>query len=301
MNQTDGFSRRTLLQIGATAFAAATLPGARAGSAKDQDIESALRSLEQRGGGRLGVAIVDGDRHYGNRADERFGLCSTFKLLLAAVVLHEAQLGRLALDEPLALAAADKVPYMPVTTRHLGGVMSVAELARAAQMTSDNLAANLLLKHLGGPAALTEKLRALGDDTTRIDRTEPEMNLVLPGDERDTTTPAAMAATVRRLFTSDSLSPVAKATLKQWMIETRTGQRRLRKGFPEGWVAGNKTGTGVHSSMVNRHNDVAVVWRENAAPLVVAAYYEADAYYPNMRAEEDAVLAAVGAIVARLG
>lgn len=288
-------TRRTLLRAAAAAALAASLPaGARAAR---PDLPDRLAQLERRSGGRLGVAVIDtGDgRRAGHRSDERFGLNSTFKLLLAAVILREADAGRIDLDEVLAYGAADIVPHAPVTSRHLeAGGMTVVALAEAAQLTSDNVAANLLVQRLGGPAAFTAMLRELGDPVTRIDRLEPDMNFVPSGEERDTTTPAAMAGIVAKLFAGGLLSTTAQTRLRDWMIATQTGLRRLRAGLPADWVAGDKTGTGIAAGMPNKHNDVLVVWPPGRAPLVVAAYYESPVSDVDMRAEDDAVLAAAG-------
>lgn len=295
-------SRRKLLSSLAHGVALALLaPALRAGAAPAP--AASLAALEQQHGGRLGACVLDArsmellDSH---RADERFGLCSTFKLLLAAAVLREADAGRLDLSEPLSFGRDDLVSHSPVVEQHLAaGDLPIRALAHAIQTTSDNAAANLLLARFGGPQGFTQYLRALGDDTTRLDRLEPTMNLVLPGEVHDTTTPRAMATTVARLFAGDLLSVASRATLRQWMLETRTGLKRLRAGFPAEWEAGDKTGTGIAKGMPNRHNDVAVVWRDGKPALVVAAYYEADGHYPRMRAEDDAVLAQVGRVAAQ--
>ena len=229
----------------------------------------------------------------------RFGLCSTFKLPLAALVLRESELGRLDLETFVRYGEADLVPYAPVTKENLPkGGMTVGALAEAAQKTSDNVAANLLLRLLGGPAGLTQKLRALGDDMTRLDRMEPEMNLVPPGEVRDTTTPKAMARTVADCVSGPVLSPESAQVLRRWMEETRTGSRRIRAGLPSGTPAGDKTGTGIAPGMANKYNDVAVVWPEGQEPAVIAAYFEADGEYSNIRPQDEAVLEEVGVIAA---
>lgn len=253
-----------------------------------------LMLLEKRAGGRLGVHAIDtgSGRAVSHRADERFGLCSTFKLPLAAVVLREIEAGRLDPAQWIAFDERDLVPHAPVTSKHLAaGGMNVLALAEAAQKTSDNVAANLLLARLGGPAGFTATLRTLGDDTTRIDRIEPELNLVPAGEVRDTTTPRAMAGLVARLFGTELLGERSRLTLRRWMIDTTTGLRRLRAGLPRDWIAGDKTGTGIAPGMPNKHNDVAIAWPPGRPAIVIAAYYDAPAHYPRMRAEDDAVLA----------
>ena len=298
MHQT--FTRRNVLRCLAAATVLAGVGGCGSRSRPLAEDEAALVALEREAGGRLGVYALDtaSGRSIGHRAHERFALCSTFKLLLAGAVLREADAGRLSLDSMIAYSAADMVPHAPVTEAHLGGGMSIGALAEAAQRTSDNVAANLLLRLLGGPAAFTTMLREMGDPLTRLDRYEPEMSLVVAGDVRDTSTPYAMAAIVARLFGDTLLSSGSRELLRQWMIDTATGTRRIRAGLPADWVAGDKTGTGRAPGMPNRHNDVAVIWLAQRAPIVVAAYYETSQPWPALRPEDDAVLAAVGRIVA---
>lgn len=298
--------RRTVLTaILSTALAAPLLAAARDGApapaAAPTDVAAALAALERRHGGRLGVWALDllRERGIGHRGAERFGMCSTFKLPLAALVLRAADAGQLRLDQILHYGVEDMVPHAPVTSQHVeAGGMRIEALAQATQETSDNLAANLLIRHFGGPAAITAQLRALGDPQTRLDRLEPAMNLVPPGEVRDTTTPEAMARLLARIFDGRTLSARSAATLQRWMIDTRTGLTRLRGGFPQDWTAGDKTGTGIAPDMANKHNDVAVIWRDQQPALVVAAYYEADGHYEEMRAVDNAVLAEVGRLTA---
>lgn len=270
---------------------AAVSRAARAGFRAD------VEALEAQAGGRVGAALVaaDGRILAGYRADERFGMCSTFKLPLAALILKAVDDGELQADQRIPITADDLVPYAPVASKHIGpDGMSVVELAAAAQRTSDNVAANLLLRLLGGPEAFTRGLRALGDDVTRLDRYEPELNLVVPGDDRDTTSPAAMATTVARLIDESFLSSERRGQLETWMLETRTGLARLRAGLDPDWRAGNKTGTGIAAGMPNRTNDVACVWRRDGQRFVVSAYVEADGHYERIRQEDEAVVAALG-------
>lgn len=265
--------------------------------------EAALQALEAAHGGRLGVQVLDTGSGFGFgwRPRQRFALCSTFKLPLAAVVLRQHAAGRLDGDALLPLDPAHRVAYAPVLEAAQAAgrtAMSALELAHATQTTSDNWAANLLLARLGGPEGFTAQLRLLGDAVTRIDRWETEMNRVEPGDPRDTSTPQAMAALTAALFGEDLLPPWARRTLAHWLVETRTGLRRIRAGLTPDWRAGDRTGTALIPGLPNRHNDVAIAWPPGRPPLVIAAYWEADGHHPQMRAQDDAVLAEVGRIAA---
>ena len=258
--------------------------------------------LEQRVGGRLGVALLDtaSGRRWVHRSDERFALCSTFKLPLAAAVLQAVDQGRLRADARLSLRREEQVPHMPATQAWLArGWASPLALARAAQLTSDNMAANVLLRAVGGPEAFTQWLRAQGDPVTRLDRYEPEMNRVSRGDERDTSSPLAFANTVAHLCTSDALKAESRARLIGWMVATRTGQRRLRAGLPAGWRAGDKTGTGLGPDVPDRINDVAIFWPPGRKPWVLACFYEGPTQSSEwVRPQDEAVLAEVGRLAA---
>lgn len=259
-----------------------------------------VAALEARSGGRLGVAILDtaSGRFTGHRADERFGMCSTFKLPLAALVLAEIDAGRLNGDEIVRYAQADMVPHAPVTGKHLDTGLSILALAEAAQVTSDNPAANLLIRRLGGPEAITARLRAWGDPITRLDRYETAMNLVLPGEVHDTTSPRAMAMLAARILAGDVLSTASRARLVGWMVETNTGLKRIRAGLPAAWRAGDKTGTALHDAMNDKVNDVAIAFPPGRPALVVAAYYDGPARSQTLPTQAEAVLAEVGRIAA---
>ena len=261
-----------------------------------------LAPLESAHGGRLGVAVLDtgSGLGFGWRDSERFALCSTFKLPLAALVLREHAAGRIDGHAPIALDRLPDVPHQPAVdaARAQGRTqLSALELAHATQTTSDNLAANLLLEMFDGPEGFTARLRAFGETDLRVDRWEPEMNRVVAGEARDTVSPRGMARLCARLFGPGLLDASSQRMLAHWMIETGTGLKRLRAGFPSHWRVGDKTGTGISAGLPNRHNDVAIAWPPQRPPLLIAAYYEADGHFPQMRPQDDAVLAEVGRIV----
>ncbi len=289
-------SRRTML---ATLGATLALPAL---AASRQSTAAALIALERKAGGRLGVAILDTatGRVTGHRMDERFGMCSTFKLPLAAVTLHEIDAERLRADTVLAYTETDLAPNSPVARANLGkGGMTILDLAKAAQQFSDNTAANLLIRQLGGPVRFTAKLRALGDPVSRLDRYEPAMNLVLPGEVHDTTTPRGMAMGMRAYLLGRALKPATRDLLTGWMIDTRTGARRLRAGLPPDWRAGDKTGSSWNETvMVDKINDVAIIWPPRRAPLIVTAYLDGAAATKAIRPEDEAILAEVGRLAA---
>lgn len=233
-------------------------------------LRRAITAVERSAGGPIGIALLDthtGERFH-HRASDRFPLCSTFKLLLAARLLHGADKGDWAMSDRLPIARAKILFNAPFTEKRIGGSASLLELAEAMAVVSDNPAANIGLTRVGGPAALTRWLRAIGDQTTRLDRNEPEMNNETPGDPRDTTTPAAMLASSRALVEGRILSPAARRTLFGWMQASRTADTMIRAALPPGWQEANKTGAGSWRA----RNIVSVITPPGRKPIWVAAY-----------------------------
>ena len=274
------------------AVGAASLRQARAASR--EDMGASLSTIEAQCGGRLGVGILDtatGAIH-GHRCDERFPMCSTHKALTAAAVLHRVDRGEDRLDRRVHFGKAEVISYSPATQPHAGkDGMTLGAICEAAVTLSDNTAANLMFAALGGPAGVTAFLRGTGDEVTRLDRTEPELNAVRPGDPRDTTTPVVMATTLWRLVLGDALLPASRAQLAEWLVAGRTGATRLRAGVPASWRVGEKTGTNGSGTA----NDIGILWPPGRAPLVVTAFVTASTAPPDA---QDGAIAAVARLVA---
>ena len=295
------FTRRDFLITSVAASALLAMPAVAKPTTRRFDAAERLRALET-GPARLGVCFLDTatGEVSGNRMEEYFALCSTFKLALVSAYLREADQGRVNLDEVLAYTEADLLPWAPVTRENLAkGGLSIAVLAQAAQEMSDGTAANLLVRRLGGPAAVTAKIREMGDTVTRLDRYEPDLGLVLSADLRDTTSPFAMAQLVRRITTGDILQRGSRERLLHWMQNTKTGFNRLRAGLPAEWRSGNKTGTGRTEGTTNKCNDIAITFPPGRSPVIIATYFDSGEYTEQTEARHEAVLAEVGRIAAQ--
>ncbi|WP_449240082.1 class A beta-lactamase [Edaphobacter albus] len=233
------------------------------------DLSSTLAALEKKSGGRLGCAILfPSGRRVTHRADERFPMCSTFKFLAAALVLQRVDQEKEHLDRSVGFSKSDLVAYSPVTEKHVGSSMTVAELCKAALTFSDNTAANLLLASFGGPPAITAFARSLGDTMTRLDRTETSLNEGTPGDPRDTTTPTAMLGNLQRILFGNVLKPSSRQQLTDWMLANTTGKLKFVAGLPTDWKVADKTGAGDHGS----NNDVGVLYPPVGKPILITSY-----------------------------
>jgi beta-lactamase class A len=239
--------------------------------ASKSDFANRIVSIEERTGARIGVAALDtgnGER-LDHRSNERFPMCSTFKFLAAAAVLKRVDSGEENLDRFVTYGAKDILEYAPVTKEHLkDSGMTLSDLCAAAIEQSDNTAGNLLLDAIGGPTGLTSFVRGIGDKTTRLDRIEPELNSATPGDERDTTAPAAIGADMQELLLGNVLSESSRHQLEEWLEHNETGALMIRAGVPKTWTVGDKTGRCGNGAT----NDVAIIRPAGRAPVVIAIY-----------------------------
>lgn len=290
--------RRTFLGGSLAGLTAACVPIDQSTTGR---LSAALRIIEASSGGILGTAVLNSRTGalFGRRLDERFAHCSSFKLSLAAWAMHRSATGGDALDLPLPVTADGIVSYSPVTKERVGQTMTIAELAKTTVTTSDNAAANILLRRFGGPEAMTAFWRELGDETSRLDRYETSLNFVPPGEIRDTTTPRAMAQTVRSLLYGDALPPTLRQTLREWLTEAGTGLKRLRAGIPAGWRSGDKTGTAFADGMGSAYVDLAFTEPPTGDPLIIACYLQFAKVHTKVEPEAEAVFAAVAAAVTR--
>ena len=238
---------------------------------KMTSVQQQLAALEKDSGGRLGVMLIntEDNSQIAYRADERFAMCSTSKFMAASAILKQSETQTELLNRRVSLKKSDLVNYNPITEKHLDTGMTVGELAAAALQYSDNTAMNKLIEQLGGPQKVTEYARKLGDKTFRLDRTEPTLNTAIPGDDRDTTSPRAMALSLQHVTLGSALAEPQRAQLVEWMKGNTTGAMSIRAGLPATWVVGDKTGSGDYGTT----NDIAVIWPDNKAPLILITYF----------------------------
>lgn len=270
-----GPSRRGVIGGVAAGVLAVVVPGAGSAVARgvdDRGIVGRLRALERAHAARLGVFACDvvSGRTVVHRADEPFPMCSSFKTIAVAAVLRDLDRDGEFLARRVRYTEKDVTEsgYAPITGRpeNLADGMIVADLCAAAIAYSDNGAANLLLRRLGGPGAVTGFCRSVGDGVTRLDRWEPALNSAEPGRVTDTSSPRALGRTYARLVLGDALDVRDRERLTGWLLANTTGGKRLRAGLPRDWVVADKTGTGGYGTT----NDVAIVRPPDQGPIVMA-------------------------------
>ncbi|MFF0829819.1 BBI family class A beta-lactamase [Brevibacillus sp. NPDC003359] len=259
----------TLLTLGGCSSAEAPV-------GKTETPESAMdqkfAALENKFNARLGVYAIDTDTNLAvaYRDDERFAFASTYKALAAGAVLHQKSLEEL--DKVISYTKDDLVTYSPITEKHVATGMTLRELADAAIRYSDNTAGNLLFKELGGPKGFESALRQIGDGVTTSERYETELNEATPEDTRDTSTPKALATSLRAYTVGDVLSPDKQTILTEWLQGNTTGDKLIRAGVPKDWKVGDKTGAASYGT----RNDIGIIWPPNKKPIVIAVLSSRD-------------------------
>jgi len=284
-----------------TFLLAATLPALAACSTPSDPLsrstaQQQLAQLEQQYQGRIGVfAVNTGSNqqlHY--RSDERFAVCSTFKLLLVSAILKQSVTAPELMQTIISYTeeAIQKSSYAPITEQYRS--MTVSDLCGAALQYSDNAAANLLMQLVGGPQSVTAYAKSVGNQTFRLDRWEPELNTAVPGDQRDTGTPSAMGYSLQQLALGNALPETQRVQLLDWLRGNTTGAERIKAGVPPDWVVGDKTGTGAYGVA----NDLAVLWPPQGAPRIISIY--TSQHEQTARPRSDMVAQAARIVVAHI-
>ena len=229
-------------------------------------------ALEKSSGARIGVGAIDtgSGRTIFYRESERFIMCSSFKLSLAAAVLARADRGEEQLERVVHYQQNELLDVSPATSKNLATGMSVEALCEAAVIYSDNTAANLLMAIVGGPAGVTKFWRSLGDETSHLDRTEPALNI--PDGDKDTTTPVAMLGNLKTMLLGDALKLSSRQKLAEWMSANTTGDLMLRAGLPKNWKVGDKTGRYASSATSNAAIDLAIATPPGGKPVLITAF-----------------------------
>ena len=220
---------------------------------------------------RIGMAVIDTNTGstWDYRGDERFPLNSTHKTFTCAALLAKVDQQALSLNQLVSISKEMLMAYSPITEKSLSAqTMTLGALCQAAVSYSDNTAANLAFDAIGGSTGFNAFMRSLGDEQTRLDRKEPDLNEATPGDRRDTTTPKAIVHSLKKALLDDGLSALSQAALKQWMLDDQVASALLRAALPANWRIADKTGAGGYGS----RSIIAVIWPPSQQPLVVAIY-----------------------------
>lgn len=236
---------------------------------KATQIQGKLENLEKQFDGRIGVYAINTNNNQiiAYRADERFPVQSTMKLIGVAALLKQSDNDKSLLQEKIHYTKNDLSYWDPVTGQYINSGMTLEALSEAAMSYSDNTAMNLIMKKLGGPKFVTDFAHSIGNKTFNIEHYEGDLNSN-PKDKHDTSTPKDMATSLQKLTLGNILVQLQRTQLVTWMRNNTTGYKRIRAGVPIGWVVADKTGSGNYGIA----NDIGILWSPACRPIVLAIY-----------------------------
>jgi beta-lactamase class A len=258
----------------------------------------------------VAVQNLDGGEMWAWNGDRAFPLQSVFKAPLGAAVLAQVDAGKLSLDEVVTLAEKDiSPPFSPIADAWPEtATYTVRELLVRAVGASDNTAADVLMRRIGGPGAVTAWLRSKRVMEIRVDRYERELQPEIHGmasfriawkggpafeaardslpedirrlatarylaDPRDTATASGALTFLRMLALGELLSPRSTALLLRIMTDSPTGARRLKAGLPPGARLAHKTGTsGTDLGVTPAVNDIGIVTLKDGRRYAVVVF-----------------------------
>jgi len=305
---TIALTRRLIIGTAALMPLAAVAPRARAAS----DLRSTLLGMAEAHPGRVGIGVRDLSTGTTTLVGEgrRFPMQSVYKFPIGLAVLDAVDRGDLRLDQVVPLGPADmSVAWSPLRDRLKGapGEATVRELLEQMVAWSDNTACDVLMRMVGGPGAVTDFLKGKGITAIRIDRYERELQPQVYGldwrpefvdpavfkaaleargrdarmaalaawldDPRDTCTPEGMLDLLAAFETGRMVSDASTRVMRDILLGTVTGAKRLKAGVPDGWRVGHKTGTGFTMDGVSSAaNDVGLLYGPNGRILAVAVF-----------------------------
>ncbi len=265
---------------------------------------AALGELARSLRGRVGAAcaLLEGGPGLALREAERFPMQSVYKLPIAMAVLAAVDRGALRLEARIAVTPADLIPpqgHSPLRDAHpQGAEVSLRELLRLAVAESDGSASDVLLRLLGGPAAVQAYLARLGVRGVEVADTEQAIVGDWAVQYRNSATPRGALELLRALHQRRGLSAPSQRLLLELMTVTRTGLRRLRAGLPPGASLAHKTGTsGMRAGITAATNDLGIVTLPDGRHLAIAVFV-ADS--PEDEARREALIAELARAAVRL-
>lgn len=288
--------RRLLLLLCALALLPADL-----GAGQDS-LHAKLEGIIARAGGRVGVAVLGpgpADSLFVN-GDTCFPMQSVYKFPLGLAVLQRVDRGELSLTQPIHLRAEDLLPdtWSPLRERHPSRnvTLPLADVLAATVSESDNNGCDVLFRLLGGPAAVQKSIRDLGIQHIAIRSTEAEMHADDMLQFQNCSTPRAMAHLLAAFAHGSILSEPATAWLRDQMVRSPTGPRRLKGGLPAGTIVAHKTGSSGEDErgIAAATNDAGIVVLPDGREVVVVVFITGS---PDDERARDAVIAGVARTV----
>jgi beta-lactamase class A len=245
-----------------------------------QKLGSTISEVDRALDGVLGVAILDlgSGRSFFLHEDEVFPQASSIKIAVLAELYHQAQTGKLKLNDVYTVQASDLVPDSDVMGGLTPGVtrLTLRDLATMVMAVSDNSATNVLIDRVG-MENVNALMVSLGLKQTRLRRKMMDLRAAQEGRE-NISTPREMMTLLANL----SSGKVLGSDLTKDLFELLSTHKEsfIPRELPDGLKIANKPG-----ELEGVRNDSGVVFVENR-PYVICVM---TTYLRNEREGEAAI------------
>lgn len=214
----------------------------------------------------------------GLNADSHPPMHSVFKFPLALTTLHLVETGNLNLDQQVRFLATDRIPppvYSPLQDKYpqANVDVSIRELLRLSVSLSDNTAADVLLRVIGGPGVVDSYVKSIGIQGFHLESSEREIHSDFTTQYRNWIEPRSAVQLLRRFNDNSPLSTQHTELIKEWMRDTPTAAHRLRGDLPAGIVVIHKSGTSkTNQGLTYATNDIGLIGLPDGRFLAIAVF-----------------------------
>ena len=237
------------------------------GQVQNESLRTKIEKIAERANGNIGTAIIgleNNDTLVVN-GDKRFPMQSVYKFPLALAVLDQVDKGVLSLNQKIFVKKSELLPktWSPLRKKYPEGNVDITldELLTYTVSVSDNNGCDILFKLLGGPKIVNEYIHNLGIDDISIVATEEEMHKDWNVQYTNWCTPFEMGHLLSQFYQNKILFKKSTEYLKEIMVKTSTGTKRIKGSLPAGTIVAHKTGS-------SGSNDVGVIGALNDVGIV---------------------------------
>lgn len=203
---------------------------------------------------------------------------STFKAPLALTALHLVERGKLSLDDPVRFLASDRIlpsTYSPLQEEYpaAGVDVPLRRLLELAVSASDNVAADIVLRVIGGPEMVGRYIQECGIEGFHIEDNEEGLHRAAAAQYRNWFEPAGAVQFLRVVSDHPPITGEHASLLLGWMRDSTRGNQRIKGQLPSGTVVMHKPGTsGTDHGVTAATNDIGLIILPNGRRLAIAIF-----------------------------
>lgn len=227
----------------------------------------------------IGVGlIVDGKDTLTINNNHNYPTLSVYKFHLALAVLNYMQINNISLEHEIFIAKDDLLPdtHSPLRDTNPDGNynMSIADLIKYSVAKSDNNACDILFKYIGGTTKVDQYIKSIGIENCHIAATEAKMHEQFENQYLNWSSPLSAVRLLEVFRSNKLLSPIYQDFLWKTMVETTTGNNKIKSLLPKNTLVAHKTGSSFRNEdgLKAAENDIAIIRLPNGKYYSLAVF-----------------------------